>query len=203
MMFASGAGNKVLASRYWHGITLVELLIVMAIIGILAVLVGPGMSSFIASNRMAMQSNRVAGMFQFARSEAARLGRPVRVKPTPASPSNSNEWGEGWDVEALLDGTNWRSLKSFPALASGTTLDSASDVTLFTFLPNGRFKMDDGSGGGLYPDRTGARMPSLDMCDSRSNQVGRVISLSFSGQATVRRVAVDSNGVPVPATDPC
>ena len=182
-----------------EGITLVELLVVLAIVGILAVLAGPSMSSFMANNRMATQSNRVAGMFQYARSEAARLGRPVRIRPAPPTPSSNNEWGEGWVVEALLNGSSWSQLKLLPAVASGLTLDSDSNVTLFTFLPGGRFKMD----GRLYPDGSGTRVPSLDLCDSRPSVVGRVISLSFSGQPSVKRVPVDGRGVPVPATDPC
>jgi len=189
--------------RVEAGFTLVELMVVLAIIGILLVIAGPWMGEFLANNRMTTQANRVAGMFQFARGEAARLGRPVRVKPTPVSPSSTNEWGEGLEVEALLDGTNWRSVMSFPALDHNLTLDSASGVTLFTFLPNGRFKMDDGNGGGLYPDNSGSREPQVALCDGRDAEVGRIVTLSFAGQVSVKKVPVDSSGVPVPATDPC
>src|SRR5690554_1833817 len=62
------------------GFTLIELMIVVALIAIIAMVAVPGFSSLIESNRHKSTTNNVIGILNYARSEAVRRGEPVSVR---------------------------------------------------------------------------------------------------------------------------
>lgn len=91
-----------------RGITLIELMIVIAIIGILAGAAGPNFSSYLAEKSVSAETRRIIGALKLARSEARARGATV----TLARPG-----GEDWtgpidiyvDVTAAnhpMDGTD-------------------------------------------------------------------------------------------------
>lgn len=197
MVVCSGMKAAATGGRRSTGMTLIELAVTLAIVAILTVIAAPSMRDVLMNLRMSSQSNEVVGMFQFARSEAVRLGRPVTV-----SPADGSDWSQGWVVETDLDqlstNSNLEELRTFRAFSDSTTLTNADGVVAIRFLPSGRFELD----GSLYPDST-TDLPQLVMCDSRSGEIGRIIVLSYSGQPRVKKPALDSSGNVVAATDPC
>lgn len=64
-----------------HGLTLIELLAVIALTAITAAVALPDMSRWLAVRRTAAQADQLATMLNFARSEAARLNLPVYICP--------------------------------------------------------------------------------------------------------------------------
>ncbi|MDK4526111.1 GspH/FimT family pseudopilin [Kingella kingae] len=61
------------------GFTLIELMVTVAIMGIMAAIAFPSMSNFISNTRLTNRSQQVANIFRFAKSESVRMGVPVVV----------------------------------------------------------------------------------------------------------------------------
>jgi type IV fimbrial biogenesis protein FimT len=62
-----------------RGLTLVEVLVVIALVGILIALAAPSMRDLIAAKRVQGITNELVTDMQYARSEAARRSRDVRI----------------------------------------------------------------------------------------------------------------------------
>jgi type IV fimbrial biogenesis protein FimT len=78
------------------GFTLVEMMIVVAVLAIIAAMAMPSFSSFVGkSGSLGIESDFVNAM-SFARSEAMRRGVPVAV--TAGAPVSGNAFGQGWTV---------------------------------------------------------------------------------------------------------
>jgi prepilin-type N-terminal cleavage/methylation domain-containing protein len=88
-----------------RGITLVELLVVVAVAAILAAIGIPAYQGLLAQNRVSAAANNLLAAMQQARSEAVRYSRTASVCPratdaTCADASGSNPWNNGWLVLA-------------------------------------------------------------------------------------------------------
>lgn len=75
------------------GFTLTELLLVVAVIGILASLAAPSFSQLIKSQRMKSMATDINASLTLARSEAVKRNRDVTLSPTTAG-----SWEKGWQI---------------------------------------------------------------------------------------------------------
>lgn len=91
-----GLACRRLTVRRQDGFTLIEAMVVVAIVGILAAIGIPSMRDLIASTRVKGAASDVFATLIFARSEAVKRNAGVDV--IPASTSN---WGAGWSVRAV------------------------------------------------------------------------------------------------------
>jgi len=105
-----------------RGFTVVELMVVVAIVAIFLALAVPSYNGVITQNRMASEINDLANAMSLARSGAIRQGVNVTIcastNPTAAKPScsgNSN-WSTGWIL--------------FTDVASNQTYNTSSGDTL-------------------------------------------------------------------------
>lgn len=73
--------------RRASGVTLVEMLIGVAVIGIVLAVAAPSLSAFMERRRVVAAAGEVAGMFTFARAEANMIWSPVslHIEPVPAN----------------------------------------------------------------------------------------------------------------------
>lgn len=80
-------------SRQQAGFTVVELMITVAIVGMLLAVGVPSMRTMLQTNKVAAQSRSVVTAFNFARSEAVTRKADVHVIPT-----DGNSWSNGITV---------------------------------------------------------------------------------------------------------
>jgi type IV fimbrial biogenesis protein FimT len=86
------------------GFTLFELLVALAMVGILVGLAAPSFRDFGTNTRVVTTHNDLVGAFAYARSEAIRRNSPVTVCSSSATATDRYEkcattgWGNGWLV---------------------------------------------------------------------------------------------------------
>ncbi len=127
--------------RRRSGFTLVEMMIVIAIFGVLATIALPAFDNFILGNRLRTYSNDFAAAARLARSEAKKRNGQVQLCMSADGLvcTTSGSWEQGWLVISL--GPNLGSssddvvVRSWAATNSGYLLTSA--VTSLTFAANG------------------------------------------------------------------
>jgi type IV fimbrial biogenesis protein FimT len=74
------------------GFTLVELMVTMAVVGILAAIAAPAMTSLINGNRLSGTTGELTASLQLARSEAVRRSAPVTICGTTDGATCSADW---------------------------------------------------------------------------------------------------------------
>jgi len=181
-----------------HGFTLIELMIVVALLAIISAFALPAFQSFIASNRLTSEANELLSGLNLARSEAvrtqcsARLCRATFASDGTASCVNTNDrqpW-EGWVVlvgittstgacdsemrlRAQMAPSNLNILSSADLAASGNSI---------VFRPDGLARP--------LSAPTALQNAQIDICDSSgtltSNNVRRVTLRSGTRTAVER-----------------
>lgn len=142
-----------------HGFTLIELMVVIAIVAILTTLAAPSFTQLITKSSVSSAVNTFLADMRFARSEAVRRGGTVIMcrsdAPEAASPRcNTNDgpggngWVSGWIIFEDRDGTqNYSSADQGqllkvqgPITNLDTILEGSSGSTKFQFTAMGRMK---------------------------------------------------------------
>ena len=107
------------------GFTLVELITVLAIMGVLAALAAPSFSEMIARQRLRTGAFDLVADLLLARSEAIKRGENVTVTPGAT-------WAMGWTVDAASGA------RISQRTAFGAAITSPSGATTVAFDRNGR-----------------------------------------------------------------
>jgi type IV fimbrial biogenesis protein FimT len=113
--------------RCSHGVTLVELLVVLVIVAIGATLAAPSFAQMIANYKVRAAAESILGGLNLARTEALRRNAAVSFVLAAG--------GSGWSVNQVSPATVLQSRSDNDS--PGTTVQSSNTATSVTFLPNG------------------------------------------------------------------
>ncbi|MDO4231161.1 MAG: GspH/FimT family pseudopilin [Lautropia sp.] len=93
--------------RNIRGFTLVEMIVVMAVFGVIAAIAAPSFRDFVLRRAVSAQISDLSAALRLARSEAIKRGGPVTLCPTSNAHTPSptcdagSQWGNGYMV--LID----------------------------------------------------------------------------------------------------
>ncbi len=121
--------------RQAAGFSLIELIVVLSILAILLGIAIPNVQDFLVNYRASAQANDLIADIAYARGEAARLGRSVRVVA-------DGDWEDGWFVGIDIDGNGSVAganeiLRQHGPVEEDYRLIEGSDALSLTFGPMG------------------------------------------------------------------
>lgn len=184
------------------GFTLIELMVTMVIVGILVMVGGPSLSTFMSGGLLVSSSNELVSGIHITRSEAIKLNRKVTICVSSNGTSclvGSNKWQKGWIV--FVDANNDR-------IGTGTSCSAATDINsdcllrVHSAIPDKRFSItgihDHNSSAiewltftsrGLPKDGSASRSGIFSICSfekNNNNIVGsRAVVLNLTGRVRI------------------
>lgn len=100
--------DRIRSNRSGRGFTLIELMIVVAVISVLAFVAVPGMQSMIRNSEIRTQAGLLLTALQLTRSEAILRNSQVSMcpsrQPLAAVPLCSGNYADGWVIYSNADG---------------------------------------------------------------------------------------------------
>ena len=111
---------------YVKGFTILELMMVIAIVAIMTAVAAPPMGRMIDNNKMSKAASDLSWSLLYARSEAVKRNQTINVTRV------GTDWSDGWEVKFGV-----QVLQGFDAMEDITV----SGPSTLEFLPNGRVKL--------------------------------------------------------------
>ncbi len=179
-----------------NGFTLLELLVVMAVIGITAILIVPNLSAILSDRQSKQKETELKQTLVFSRNAAISMARTVILCPVSASGACGRDWNQQLSVFVDANGdrvlnTNEQILRVLsPSMQSE---HRAYNNVRISFGPLGRSNVNAGSLSYCNTSSTRARGTSLII-----SRMGRVREGKDQNRDGIPELA---NGVNIPCTN--
>ena len=172
--------------RAGAGFTLIEIMVTLAVLGVLVTVAAPSITKLIQDSRIRTQANDLMASLAIARSESAKQGVRVTVcasttyTSTTPSCTGGTAWNSGYilftDVNAdgNFDAGTDTVLRIGEPLTGGNTLVSNG----FTAPPAGSVQYRPSGNTNVVP----ATPATFKLCDSRTGPFGRLITVFATGR---------------------
>lgn len=160
--------------KHPSGFTLIEVLVVIALLGIVTALAAPGFASLIQSNRVQAAAGELQRALYYARSEA--MSRGVNVIVT-TDPEDANGWTGALKITTAKTVVlpNAELLRQYAGGlgtgVNGTGALGGSPLTSLTFQPNGSLRMSTDA--------------TIRICATNALTPGKQFTLSVGGVLSV------------------
>ena len=112
-----------------QGLTLLELMVTIAIAGILLTIGVPSFQAIVTSNRISANTNNFITAINLARSEAIKRGTDISVCKSADGVSCTGDWNQGWIVYLTSDPPEVI-IRVFDGLSGDDTLTSSVNEEL-------------------------------------------------------------------------
>jgi type IV fimbrial biogenesis protein FimT len=185
-----------------RGFTLLELLVTLAVAGVLFSIAIPNFRTTVQDSRLITETNSMVGMFALARSKAITLGGSTVVGVCPGTVATNNTvtctsgGSSGWEFvvfsasyasSGCFTGTK-TAIRVYPAPPSTVSINVNPSTTSVSYLASG-----------LLCSPTVAT--NFYFCDSRGYTEARTVSLTLTGSAKASTTAgEDGTGTALTST---
>ena len=190
-VFQAQRSNPFFLNSKGHGFSLIETLVVIALLAIFAVFAIPMFSDLTQNNRMRAQVSNLVGQFAQARTEAMRRGFRVTMCPGTESGCSGNQWENGLIAFVDIDADGVRDsgeeiILVGAALTGNNTMRSDQFSTFISFRYDGASTAVDGS----------ANPGSFVVCDSRGfGDHARALNILATGRIKIFASNESDSGV--------
>ena len=164
------------------GLTMIELMITLALAGILIASAAPSFRTSIQNNRMVTQINELQTSLNLARSEAIKRNDNVTVCQSDDGAScTGGDWEDGWIIFVDIDFDG-----SVDALDGDTVIRVDGVISGDNTLAFDQARVIYARDGFARPNSSG----TFTLCDTRGSEQARGLVVGVSGRP---RLAIDSN----------
>ena len=174
-----------------NGFSLIEALVVIAVLSIFAVLAIPMFSDLTQNNRMRAQVSNLVGQFAQARTEAMRRGFRVTMCPGTETGCSGNQWENGLIAFVDIDADGVRD-NGEEIILVGAALTGNNTMRSSKFPTSISFRYD-----GTLPEVNGSlEKGSFVVCDSRGfGEHARALNILATGRIKIFASNESGSGV--------
>lgn len=125
--------------RKQSGVTLIELLVTIGVVGVLMLIAVPSFQSYIGTQRLRSASSDIVAALNIARSEAVKRNTDITIEVA------DSDWEDGWTVYVTSGGATIREFAAVTGVSYSVENDGGTAITSLEYGSNGRLTGGNGA----------------------------------------------------------